>query len=30
MKIKDVIEWIQIAENDFDSATILNEAGGII
>jgi HEPN domain-containing protein len=26
MKIKDVIEWIQIADDDFDSAKILNEA----
>jgi HEPN domain-containing protein len=26
MKIKDVIEWIQIADDDFDSAKILNES----
>jgi HEPN domain-containing protein len=26
MDIEDVIEWINIAENDFDSAIILNEA----
>jgi HEPN domain-containing protein len=26
MKIKDVIEWIQIADDDFDTAKILNEA----
>jgi HEPN domain-containing protein len=26
MKIKDVIEWIQIAEEDFYSAQVLNEA----
>ena len=26
MVIEDVIEWIQIAESDFDSAKILNEA----
>jgi HEPN domain-containing protein len=26
MKIKDVMEWIQIADDDFDSAKILNEA----
>jgi HEPN domain-containing protein len=26
MKIKDVMEWLQIADDDFDSAKILNEA----
>jgi HEPN domain-containing protein len=26
MKIKDVIEWIQIADDDLDSAKILNES----
>jgi HEPN domain-containing protein len=26
MKIKDVIEWIQIADDDFDTAKILNDA----
>ncbi|MDR1287454.1 MAG: HEPN domain-containing protein [Treponema sp.] len=26
MKIKDVIEWMQIADDDFDSAKILNES----
>jgi HEPN domain-containing protein len=26
MKIKDVIDWIQIADDDIDSAKILNEA----
>jgi HEPN domain-containing protein len=26
MKIKDVLEWIQIADDDFDTAKILNEA----
>ena len=26
MDIEDAIEWIKIAENDFDSAKILNEA----
>jgi hypothetical protein len=25
MKIKDVIEWIQIADDDFDTAKILYE-----
>jgi HEPN domain-containing protein len=26
MKIKDVMEWMQIADDDFDSAKILNES----
>ena len=26
MKINDVIEWIQIAEDDFYSAQLLNQA----
>jgi hypothetical protein len=26
MDIKDVIEWLMIADEDFDSAKILNEA----
>ena len=26
MKIKDVIEWIEIADDDFYSAQILNES----
>ncbi|MDR2618613.1 MAG: HEPN domain-containing protein [Treponema sp.] len=26
MKIKDVIEWMQIADDDFDAAKILNES----
>jgi HEPN domain-containing protein len=26
LKIKDVIDWIQLADDDFDSAKLLNEA----
>jgi HEPN domain-containing protein len=26
MEIEDVIEWIQLADDDFDSAKLLNEA----
>jgi hypothetical protein len=26
MRIKDVMEWIQIADDDFDTAKILNES----
>jgi HEPN domain-containing protein len=26
MNIDDVLEWIEIADNDFDSAILLNEA----
>ena len=27
MHIEDVIEWLKIADDDFDSAKILNESG---
>jgi HEPN domain-containing protein len=26
MKIKDVMEWLQLGDDDFDSAKLLNEA----